>query len=281
MSDGAFFTNKLQNSFTPNKYVGVPTVNNIDAGIYEFNPGGQMAPPQALKKVIVSDKVIESEDGVCKEIMAYLSQFLTNEVKDNFVKMGLTYSTAVLAHGRPGTGKTIALNTFSKQFVKDQKGIVLHTSDPSTITMFDSIFRTDKTQPLVVILEEIEMLIEDGYEADLLNLLDGKEKLENVIYLATTNYLDKIPARFKNRPSRFARVIEVKEPVEKMRYEYAMGVWQDEKLAREVARMTEGLVMDEVKHVLINHVCFGAPIQDSADFFRTNKGVLTDDSEEV
>ena len=74
-------------------------------------------------------------------------------------------------------------------------------------------------RPIMVIWEEFENWVA-GYEADILNILDGVHQVDNVFYIATTNYIQQIPPRIRNRPSRFADVIEIGPPSANLRKAY-------------------------------------------------------------
>jgi SpoVK/Ycf46/Vps4 family AAA+-type ATPase len=96
-------------------------------------------------------------------------------------------------------------------------------------------------------------------------LLDGETQVGNVVYLATTNYLSKIPSRIKNRPSRFARVIEVGQPNEEARRMYLTAKLQEDdlKYLEPMVQATDGFVIDQLKDLVISVCCFGQPISEA------------------
>ena len=51
-------------------------------------------------------------------------------------------------------------------------------------------------------------------------MLDGIKQIENVVYIATTNYPEKLEERITDRPSRFDRRYEVQLPDAEMRLAY-------------------------------------------------------------
>ena len=65
---------------------------------------------------------------------------------------------------------------------------------------------------LLVMADDWNFVFEGETEAMLLNLLDGKFQLDNVVFLATTNYAEDLAERVINRPSRFDVVYEVGLP---------------------------------------------------------------------
>src|SRR5205085_931695 len=72
--------------------------------------------------------------------------------------------------------------------------------------------KIENDRPVVILMEDIEAIIEEYGESEILNILDGINSIDNVVYLATTNYPDKLLGRVTNRPSRFDRVFELKNP---------------------------------------------------------------------
>ncbi len=69
-------------------------------------------------------------------------------------------------------------------------------------------------------MEDIEAVINEYGESEILNVLDGVNSIENVVFLATTNYPDKLLGRVTNRPSRFDRVFEIKPPSNEVKKVY-------------------------------------------------------------
>lgn len=59
--------------------------------------------------------------------------------------------------------------------------------------------------PLIVLLEDIDSLVQRFCESTVLNLLDGVSGVSKVVYIATTNYPERLGERIINRPSRFDR----------------------------------------------------------------------------
>jgi SpoVK/Ycf46/Vps4 family AAA+-type ATPase len=84
---------------------------------------------------------------------------------------------------------------------------------------------------LLCIIEDIDGLCDDNYyETELLNILDGIGQMENTIYLATTNYPEKLKERILNRPSRFDRRYKIEKPDSNIRKFYFEKKLRDEDL---------------------------------------------------
>ena len=131
-------------------------------------------------------------------------------------------------HGPPGGGKSTLVNLIISDVI-EKGGIALQFSDPKLFNIGIRHFRQiEPDRPLVIIMEDIDALIggEDKNESLLLNILDGTDQIDNVIFLATTNYPDKLEQRIIDRPSRFDRVIEIKSPPETVRRSYLSSLFK-------------------------------------------------------
>jgi SpoVK/Ycf46/Vps4 family AAA+-type ATPase len=80
--------------------------------------------------------------------------------------------------------------------------------------------KIEPDRQVLVIIEDIDALIEMYRESDFLNMLDGEAQLQNVVYVATTNYPEKLDKRFKDRPSRFDTIRKIDMPSEAARGTY-------------------------------------------------------------
>jgi SpoVK/Ycf46/Vps4 family AAA+-type ATPase len=112
----------------------------------------------------------------------------------------------------------------------------------------------------MVVFEEFDRYIEYS-EHELLSLLDGQNQKENIIYMATTNFIDKIPARIR-RPGRMSTLIEVKAPIAEARKVFiqnkcgnVLNHLSPENMDELVAA-TDGLTIDELKEFLQSVVIF-------------------------
>lgn len=140
---------------------------------------------------------------------------VVNEIKkfwnkyDDFKRAGLTFKRGLLMYGPPGTGKSCAVKIAISD-VYERGGVAIKMEDPHVFLECVRMLRAiQPVTPLVVIMEDIDSLLERFNQTTVLNLLDGVEGLEWVVFLATTNYPEKLGGRIINRPSRFDRRFEV------------------------------------------------------------------------
>ena len=202
------------------------------------------------------DGLIDLPDTVSDQILKEVDQFLTIETKEKFDKYNLLYKRGILLHGAPGTGKTCTIFKTMEKMV-ERGGVVFFNPNPGgLIEVVNNIREIEPDKPIMVVYEELEDWLYD--EEQILSLLDGETQLDNIIYLATTNYIDKIPPRLKNRPSRFASVIEVGMPTKEARSIYFNAKLDDDDKENidEMIEKTENMSIDHLKDLIVSTKCF-------------------------
>lgn len=250
------------NNFFPN--VQADRTSSLPAGAYEctFTMEGS---PYFRPIEIVTDQIIDIPNSFTLEIIAEIEAFWSQGVSEKFQQYGLVHKRGVMLGGKPGTGKTITLAKAAKLVIEKFDGVVLFNPHPSYVKDFLRLIKEiEPSKKIMVMWEEFDSILSDD-ESTLLSLLDGEIQVGNIIYLATTNYLAKIPSRIKNRPSRFARVIEVTEPDETARRAFLTAKLHesDQVHLEPMVQATDGFVIDQLKDLIISVCCFGYPIADA------------------
>lgn len=228
------------------------------------------------------DALIDLPDAAYNRVVSELERFLLPETKKAFKDYGYLYKRSSLLHGVPGTGKTCIVNRIANKVV-EEGGVVLFNPHPRLIgKAFEAIRTTQPEALIVVIFEELDELME-RHEDALLYALDGQVQQENVVYLSTTNHIDKIPERIK-RPGRFSSVIEVKFPGEDSRRHFL-----SQKLINPTSEEVEhwvtetaGLSIDELSACIKDVKCLGYDLKETVERLLGNDRLvaLADDSEE-
>ena len=122
-----------------------------------------------------------------------------------------------------------------------------------------------------MLLEDIDSIAgENRYSTSrLLNILDGVKQIENVVYIATTNYPEKLQERITNRPSRFDRRYKVELPSDEIRKSYIVNKLNDEDLAtiniNEWVKKTKGMSLSHLKEVVISTIIMGRDFDETID----------------
>ena len=106
-------------------------------------------------------------------------------------------------------------------------------------------------------------------QVNLLNILDGVKQIEDVVYIATTNYPEKLQERITNRPSRFDRRYKVELPNEDIREAYIRHKLKEEDLKnvdiQEWVKRTEGMSLSHLKEVVISTIVMGREFEEVMD----------------
>ncbi len=210
-----------------------------------------------------SDAILDLPSKELTQVVKEMKQFLLPEIKSKYSNMGFLYKRSCLLHGRPGGGKSMIVNRVAKEAIKTG-AVVLFCSNPEyLVKAFAALNDTQPNVLTLVILEEFDSAIKDYGQEPFLVLLDGQIQKPGIIYLATTNYIEKIPARLR-RPGRFSSIIEVGTPNAAARRMYL-----ETKLGNEYAEMdswvhhTEGLTVDELKEMVQAVEILGADFQET------------------
>lgn len=246
------------------------TTEKLPSGIYSVQQNQSTGQLLLSPKEMVFEKFITLPDMTTNLILEDLSTFWNPETKAKYEQLDLIYKRGILMHGLPGVGKSATISKVCEKFI-EQDGIILFNPSPAMLYFIvQDIQAIDPTRKLLVIWEEFECHLDDS---TFLSILDGELQLSNVAYIATTNYIDQIPQRIKNRPSRFAQVIEVGFPTFQDRLEYLTNKLKSvnisEELILEIAELTEGFVLDQVKDVVISHFVFNYSLEESIAKIKT------------
>lgn len=169
-------------------------------------------------KPINLDNLLILPDSASEEIINNIEQFWTRE--DVFRKLGFLWKRGVLLFGPAGSGKTSTLQLITKKVI-DRGGIAVYVKNPQlTAQGLELLRKIEPTRPVIVMVEDIDAIQQAYGEADLLAMLDGDLQIDNVVYIATTNYPEKLDKRLVNRPSRFDIVRKIGMPTPEARAIY-------------------------------------------------------------
>jgi AAA+ superfamily predicted ATPase len=241
---------------------GQNKVKRLPSGVY--SPRNAMfRGPYLQERRMSHDQLIKMNGSVAQDIMKSLERFWSDDVKDAFKRYQMMHRRGVLVYGPPGTGKSSMFMQIIEDFVAEREhgNIVFLDPDPSNVIDYVNYVRqVDKDTRFLVIFEEFEGKL-GRWESELLSLLDGENSIDGIVYLAATNYLHMIPERFKNRPSRFADVLELGPPEADVRRIFITERMPKEDLEKinvdEWVDKTEGMVLDHIKDLFISVHCIG------------------------
>ncbi len=139
---------------------------------------------------------------VSEDIITEFKAFWESKVE--YAKHGFLHKRGWLFSGPPGAGKTTLVFQMAELIVNEHKGIVLYVDDPDFAAInLAAIRRIEPHRHILCVFEDIDALIKEHGESSILALLDGQLGIDDVVYVATANYLQDLDKRFVNRPARF------------------------------------------------------------------------------
>jgi AAA+ superfamily predicted ATPase len=247
------------------------SVSTLPAGQYTIGESNQGIYFTKVEANI--DDLIELPDSATDEIIKEIETFWKKE--EHFRKFGFLWKRGVLVWGAPGGGKTSCIQLVSKKIVQ-KGGLSIYIDHPRLAAKGLELLRhVEKVRPLVLILEDIDAIIESYGESELLALMDGELQLDNVVFVATTNYPERLDKRFINRPSRFDIVKKVGMPSPAARELYLTKKNQRlatpecaEELNQWVVE-TKGFSIAHIKELIVSVEVFEVPLETAVTRLKT------------
>jgi ATPase family associated with various cellular activities (AAA) len=267
-------SNGEQGISTPPQPVSART--DVDFALWQVLPNGRYRPgartrsklPAAAYRIqrddyglfltkisILSDDIIELPEASHLRVLEGIRKFWGSQKR--YQKHGLVYKRGILLWGPPGGGKTVTSQLLVSEIIQKHDGIVILADNPSwAVETLRFLRAIEPSRPLIVILEDVDEIVREYSEHSLLAMLDGEHQTDNVVYVATTNYPERLGARIVNRPSRFDERIKIGMPSAIARMAYLKKACSDVEipLAKWVAD-TDGLSIAHLRELVVAVVC--------------------------
>lgn len=266
-------------NYTPVKKVD--SASNLEPGYYK--PYQNMQGEWHLnKQEIKLDGLVTFTEGANRQIINEIDLFWKSEEKFKQINKSIKviYKRGILMYGPPGCGKSSLISLVMKDVI-EKGGIALGFHSSGVMAYFVDIIR--EIQPgtkIVIVIEDVDGYIARNGEVDLLNMLDGiGTSLENVLFLATSNYAEKLSPRML-RPSRFDLKIKLEYPSESMRKKYLQELFKANdtnkiSILNRYVRDTNGFTFADLKELFISTCIFGFNYESC---LASLKGSLHDDA---
>ena len=229
------------------------TIDKLGAGQYsiEFSHNRGL---YFVDKPINLDELLILPDSASEEIIENIKHFWDKE--QMFRTLGFLWKRGVLLYGPAGSGKTSTLQLIIKEIV-DRGGIAVYVKQPKlTASGLEMLRRIEPHRPIVVLVEDIDAIQQAYGEADLLAMLDGDLQIDNVVFIATTNYPEKLDKRLVNRPSRFDIVRKIGMPTAEARAVYLAArngrLVENEEEFEKWVEQTDGFSIAHLKELIVS-----------------------------
>jgi len=250
----------------------MPTEKKIPPGFYELGQDNQIG-FYLQKKKITLDELYQLPSDELQDMIEDIEKFWDR--KEKYKEYNFVHKRGILLYGDPGNGKSGIIQLCTKYLIEEMEGIVINLSTGDHIDWYQHLIgplrEIEPDTPLIVILEDIDGIAGEGTWSTsmLLNLLDGIKQINNVVYLATTNYPEKLEERITNRPSRFDRRYEIEMPNDKVREAYIRNKLTEEELLginlEEWLSKTKGLSLAHMRELIISVCAMGNTFEDTMD----------------
>lgn len=219
-----------------------------------------------------TDQLLRFEDERLEGVLEEIDEFWNQ--RESFEEMGFSHKRGILLHGIPGSGKSCLLKLAMEATV-ERGDVVFIAKSAGTLVRGLSEFRdVEPNRRVLVVLEDIDEIIRYGEHA-ILELFDGDSQVDHVLYISTTNYLDRLPPRIV-REGRFDTLIEVENPPEAGRLAYfqsKLGLREEEGILDQYAKDMEGFSFAQMREFLVSVYCLKRDPETTIERIRKRGGI--------
>lgn len=151
-----------------------------------------------------------------------------HERRKELSNLGVPSRRGVLFYGPPGTGKTYMSRYLSSRLA----GVTTIVSSGQSLLHMRSVCNLARMlQPSIIVLEDVDLVYSSrdiNYNntalGELMNELDGFNPEDEILFILTTNSLDRVEAAIKERPGRISQCIFFGPPTPELRSRYLLSL---------------------------------------------------------
>lgn len=214
-----------------------PGCLKIPVGVYRMDIHPNLGPTFTSVRND-TDSLVALPDSESEKVLEEIAQF--KKLRPKFQRHGFLYKRGIFLWGPPGSGKTCTLQQILRMLMQEHDSIAVMVDNPHVGTQcLQKLRQIEPLRQVVAVLEDLDALVAQYGETPYLSLLDGESQVDNIVYVATSNYPEKLDRRFLDRPSRFDTLRYIGMPTPAARRAY---------LQAKVPELTQIELQDYVKH---------------------------------
>lgn len=235
-----------------------------------------------IKTSVILDELLELPNPTFNSIINDIKYFWDN--KNLFDKYKYAYKRGILLYGEPGCGKTSLTAQLSETVIK-MNGIVFSINNGRMLNNYmiaipNLLKRIQPDVPMLVLIEDLDGLLKiNEYETSLLNMLDGLDQMNNVVFIGNTNYPENLKDRILNRPSRFDKRYYIGPPNAAVRkYYFENKITADDLLKtniNELVEKSEGLTLAHLGEMIKSIYIFNKNIDEVVNELKDMKNFIS------
>lgn len=177
----------------------------------------------------------------------YLLSFIEN--KKFYKENNLLHKAGILLYGPPGNGKSSYIRYLYLNKILPESTIYIWCKTLPTKEQLNEFAKIDALK--VFIFEEITTTLKQRLPlSEFLQFCDGENSIDNSVVMCMTNHPELLPQNLTNRPSRFNRIVEFKNPNNAAR-ETILKLYFKDAFVPEMIQLTSGLSFDQIKESYI------------------------------
>lgn len=225
------------------------TVKTLPPGCYDVtaDQNGMFVVPTAKPTGLLLNLPEMRSDHVIQIVENFWNSEKDYKEGNEFVVGGAAFKAGIMLYGPPGTGKSCTIKIVCNKLV-ERGGTVFFSSGRPEITMafLEDFAKVERDRKCIVILEDVDSLIRNFGESAYLEMLDSARSIDNVLFIATTNYPDRLDPRIYNRPGRFSHVVKIGLPGPAAREAYLKAILKNHRDVEYIVNNTKNFSIDHL-----------------------------------
>ncbi|MGH9948121.1 MAG: AAA family ATPase [Pyrinomonadaceae bacterium] len=214
-------------------------------------------PPVTEAEIVLDD---DTRDVIQRTIIDF------HERREELMRFGLPARRGVLFYGPPGTGKT-----FTSRFISNklESATTVVTSGLSLLHIRSVCNIARMLQPSVIVLEDVDLVYssrEINYHntalGELMDELDGFKPDDKIIFILTTNSIERVESAIRERPGRISQCIYFGPPTAELRKQYLDSLLKTYDLSKldinEIVEKTDGSTQAFLKELVYRSIQFAS-----------------------